>query len=77
MLNRISSSSHSNIHHGGELSPSSSSQSSTLAPDSPTQHLKPTFVPFLDLYNAYRVLDVGDLSAACIANGRFVLLKDH
>jgi hypothetical protein len=80
MLNRISyasSSSHSNVHHGSELSPSSSKQSSILTPDSPIQHLKPTFVLSLDLHNAYRDMDVGGQPEACIENGRFVLLKGH
>ena len=58
-LNRISSSSNSTVHHESELSPTSSNQSSTLAPDSPIQNLKPTFVLSFDFHNTYQDLDVG------------------
>jgi hypothetical protein len=79
-LNRISytsSSSHSNIHHGSELSPTSSNQSSTLTPDSAIQSLKPTFVLSFNLHNAYRDLNVGGQPEACIANGQSFLLTGH
>jgi hypothetical protein len=72
MLSRssyTSSSSLSNFHIGSELSPSSSKQSFTFSPDSPTQHLKSTFVLSFHLRIAYRVLDVGGQPEAYTANG--------
>jgi len=56
IFNRISyasSSSHSNIHRGSELSSSSPKQSSPLTPDTPIQNLKPKFVLSLYLHGIY------------------------
>ena len=75
MLNRISSSSsHSIIHHGSELSPSSATQSPTSTPELPIQNLSPKFVLFFDLHHTYRDLRVGGRSEACTVNGPFILL---